>query len=79
MQRQRGDVADADDEQSDALAARARADASTRTPVVWWLASSLFWLLFGSLLLRRTRTEVLYRERRTRWVKEMILAAEGQS
>ena len=38
-----------------------------------------FTLLFGSLLLRRTRTEVLFRERRTRWVKEMILASEGQS
>ena len=38
-----------------------------------------FTLLFGSLLLRRARTEVLYRERRTRWVKEMILAPEGQS
>ncbi len=38
-----------------------------------------FTLLFGSLILRRTRTEVLYRERRTRWVKEMILAPEGQS
>ena len=38
-----------------------------------------FTLVFGSLLLRRTRTEVLFRERRTRWVKEMILAPEGQS
>ena len=38
-----------------------------------------FTLLFGSLLLRRTRTEVLYRERRTRWVKEMILIPEGRS
>ena len=38
-----------------------------------------FTLLFGALILRRTRTEVLFRERRTRWVKEMILAPEGQS
>jgi len=38
-----------------------------------------FTLLFGSLLLRRTRTEVLFRERRTRWVREMILAPEGRS
>jgi len=38
-----------------------------------------FSLVFGSLLLRRVRTEVLYRERRTRWVREMILATEGQS
>ncbi len=36
-----------------------------------------FTLLFGSLLLRRVRTEVLFRERRTRWVREMILSAEG--
>jgi len=34
-------------------------------------------LLFGSLLLRRVRTEVLFRERRTRWVREMILSPEG--
>ena len=37
-----------------------------------------FTLLFGSLLLRRVRAEVLFRERRTRWVKEMILAGGGQ-
>jgi len=36
-----------------------------------------FTLLFGSMLLRRIRTEVLYRERRTRWVREMILSPEG--
>ncbi len=36
-----------------------------------------FTLLFGSLLLRRVRTEVLFRERRTRWVREMILSVEG--
>jgi len=33
-----------------------------------------FTLLFGALLSRRIRTEVLYRERRTRWVREMIMA-----
>jgi len=33
-------------------------------------------LLFGAQLLRRVRTEVLYRERRTRWVREMILSPE---
>jgi heme exporter protein C len=38
-----------------------------------------FTLLFGALLLRRIRTEVLYRERRTKWVREMVLAAEGRS
>ena len=36
-----------------------------------------FTLLFGSMLLRRIRTEVLFRERRTRWVREMILSPEG--
>jgi len=36
-----------------------------------------FTLIFGALLLRRVRTEVLYRERRTRWVREMILAPPG--
>ncbi len=38
-----------------------------------------FTLLFGAMLLRRIRTEVLYRERRTRWVREMILSPEGDS
>jgi heme exporter protein C len=37
-----------------------------------------FTLLFGALLLRRVRTEVLFRERRTRWVKEMVLSAKGR-
>ncbi len=36
-----------------------------------------FTLVFGALLLRRVRTEVLYRERRTRWVRKMILAPQG--
>ena len=36
-----------------------------------------FKLLFGSLLLRRIRTEVLFRERRTKWVREMILSPQG--
>ncbi len=33
-----------------------------------------FTLLFGALLLRRVRAEVLYRERRTRWVKDLVLS-----
>jgi cytochrome c oxidase cbb3-type subunit 1 len=33
-----------------ALEARREADASTRTPVLWWLVSSLFWLVVASLL-----------------------------
>jgi len=36
-----------------------------------------FTFVFGGLLLRRVRTEVLKRERRTRWVREMVLAPEG--
>lgn len=33
-----------------------------------------FTFLFGGLLLRRVRAEVLFRERRTRWVRELILS-----
>lgn len=36
-----------------------------------------FTLLFGALLARRIRTEVLYRERRARWVRELILVPKG--
>jgi len=36
-----------------------------------------FTLIFGAMLSRRIRTEVLFRERRTRWVRELILAPEG--
>jgi heme exporter protein C len=32
-----------------------------------------FTLLFGALLLRRARSEVLSRERRARWVKDLVL------
>ena len=35
-----------------------------------------FTLVFGALLLRRVRTEVLHRERRTGWVRKLILSAE---
>lgn len=37
-----------------------------------------FTLLFGALILRRLRTEVLYRERRKRWVKDMVLSTTGK-
>jgi heme exporter protein C len=37
-----------------------------------------FTLLFGALLLYRVRTEVLFRERRARWVRNM-LAGEAAS
>lgn len=33
-----------------------------------------FTLLFGAMLLRRVRTEVLFRERRKRWVRDLILS-----
>ncbi len=33
-----------------------------------------FTLLFGAMLLRRVRTEVLFRERRTKWVNELVLS-----
>jgi len=33
-----------------------------------------FTFIFGALLLRRVRAEVLFRERRTRWVKDLILS-----
>jgi len=50
-------------------------DADMRIPLFAMLIG--FTLLFGSLLLRRVRTEVLFRERRTRWVREMIVSPEG--
>ena len=34
-----------------------------------------FALLFAALLLARVRTEVLHRERRTRWVRKLIMPA----
>jgi len=34
-----------------------------------------FALLFAALLLARVRTEVLHRERRTRWVRDLIMPA----
>jgi heme exporter protein C len=37
-----------------------------------------FTFLFGALLLRRVRTEVLFRERRKRWVRELILSGKGK-
>ena len=36
-----------------------------------------FTFLFGALLLSRVRSEVLYRERRARWVRNLVLPAEG--
>jgi len=50
MQRERGEIEDLSADQQADLAARAKADQSTRTPVIWWLSSSLVWLIIGSVL-----------------------------
>lgn len=50
MQRERGAVSAPSADEEKALAARAQADQSTRTPVLWWLTSSLLWLVLGSVL-----------------------------
>jgi heme exporter protein C len=38
-----------------------------------------FTFFFGAVLLRRVRTEVLFRERRARWVQRMIRPSEGEA
>jgi heme exporter protein C len=38
-----------------------------------------FTLVFGALLLGRVRTEVLYRERRKRWVRDQVLPSQAQA
>jgi cytochrome c oxidase cbb3-type subunit 1 len=48
MQRERG-AHEVDAEERAELDARARADGSTRVPVIWWLSSSIVWLLLASL------------------------------
>ncbi|MEO0423071.1 MAG: cbb3-type cytochrome c oxidase subunit I [Pseudomonadota bacterium] len=52
MQAERGTLDDDEhaNEREDELEARGLADTTSRTPVVWWLGSSLLWLLVGSLL-----------------------------
>jgi len=37
-----------------------------------------FTFIFAALLLRRVRTEVLYRERRKRWVRDLVLSTNGK-
>ncbi len=44
-------------------------------PLLWMIAS--FYLLFTTLVLGFTRLEVLKRERKTRWVKELALEKAG--
>jgi len=51
-------------------------DASMLYPLLAMILAFTF--LFGALLLRRIRTEVLFRERRTRWVKELVLSEKGR-
>jgi heme exporter protein C len=38
-----------------------------------------FTFLFGALLLARVRTEVLFRERRKRWVRDLVLPEEERA
>jgi heme exporter protein C len=38
-----------------------------------------FSFLFGALLVSRIRSEVLYRERRARWVRNLVLPAESNA
>jgi heme exporter protein C len=38
-----------------------------------------FTLIFGALLLGRVRTEVLFRERRKRWVRDQLLPAGAEA
>jgi len=38
-----------------------------------------FTLIFAALLLYRVRSEVLYRERRARWVRELVAGQEAIS
>ncbi|MEL7186799.1 MAG: heme ABC transporter permease, partial [Pseudomonadota bacterium] len=51
-------------------------DASMRTPLFANLIG--FTLLFGGMFALRLKTEVLSRERRTRWVRELMLAPGGK-
>ncbi len=51
-------------------------DADMRIPLFAMLIG--FTLIFGAMLARRIRTEVLYRERRKRWVRDLVLSANGK-
>ena len=55
---------------------RGTMDADMRVPLLAMVLG--FTLLFGAMLTRRIRTEVLFRERRARWVKTMMLAPKGE-
>ncbi|MEM6709226.1 MAG: cbb3-type cytochrome c oxidase subunit I [Pseudomonadota bacterium] len=49
MQRERGELEEASAQQTTVFEARAEADKSSGWPVRWWLASSLVWLVVGSI------------------------------
>lgn len=49
--------------------------ASMAYPLLWMVAS--FYLLFVTLMLGYTRLEVLKRERKTKWVEELVLEKQG--
>ena len=51
-------------------------DAAMRIPLFFNLGG--FTLLFGGMFALRLRTEVLSRERRTRWVRELMLSPGGR-
>lgn len=49
--------------------------ASMAYPLIWMILA--FYLAFTTLLLAYTRLEVLKREKKTRWVEELVLKSEG--
>jgi heme exporter protein C len=53
---------------------------STIAPVMKWPLFAMilgFYLLFAVALLLRTQAEMLQRERKTRWVKDLVAANAG--
>ncbi|MFL0799261.1 MAG: heme ABC transporter permease CcmC [Agarilytica sp.] len=57
------------------LAGESSISSSMVYPLLWMIAA--FYLLFTTLVLGFTRLEVLKRERKTRWVKELALEKAG--
>lgn len=51
--------------------------ASMAYPLIWMILA--FYLAFTTLLLAYTRLEVLKREKKTRWVEELVLKSEGEN
>jgi heme exporter protein C len=50
--------------------------ASMAYPLIWMIVA--FYLAFTTLLLAYTRLEVLKREKKTRWVEELVVQSEGE-